>query len=78
MQIDTGGCTREEGRVNTIRRGSCKRIDGGISHFFFFFFFFTMKSQRNREARNENHDPVIMYACKILIYITTGVRNMMK
>lgn len=37
-----------------------------------------MKSQRNREARNENHDPVIMYACKILIYITTGVRNMMK
>ena len=34
-----------------------------------------LESRTNREARNASRVPAIVHACKILIYITAGIRN---
>lgn len=79
MQIDANGYVRSGAMHRCKKKRRLMKFDTEVikdrQNRQKFLIFSAVESRTNREARNASRDPAIVHACKILIYITTGIRN---
>lgn len=78
MEIDASGYVRSGAmRLCKKKRGSMQFNTKAIKrqNRQKFLIFSSVESRINRKARNVSRNPTNVHACKILIYITAGIRN---